>query len=105
MNKIPQDWELQSDGTYIDSQGDRFDDNGTKIKFTKDANIGYPKSKSSDETYGQYRNRVDEDYVKKGFHLGDLSWSDWSDYCKAGDFPYERSASWPDECRCDEDEE
>jgi hypothetical protein len=45
----------------------------------------YPSPKSG-ETYGQYRDRVDE-CKKNGFHLGDLSWSDWHTYCDgSGDF-------------------
>ena len=41
---------------------------------------GYP-SPNNGETYRRYRNRVDE-LKKQGFHLGDLSWSDWDSYCK-----------------------
>lgn len=32
------------------------------------------------ETYRNYHERV-EKCVEQGFHLGDLSWSDWQDYC------------------------
>lgn len=33
------------------------------------------------ETYSEYHMRV-EILVKEGFHLGDLSWTDWETYCK-----------------------
>ena len=41
----------------------------------------YPRPKGGYETYSQYTKIVDE-CVNKGFHLGDLSWSDWDTYCK-----------------------
>lgn len=40
---------------------------------------GYPHPKR--ESYEEYRNRVDRDFIAKGFDLGDLSNSDWSNYC------------------------
>lgn len=38
---------------------------------------------NSGESYRQYRKRVDE-LVKEGFHLGDLSFSNWHNYCVGG---------------------
>lgn len=78
-NNFPSDWERQSDGSYIDSQGDRFDANGKHVPFTK-AGVEHPGSRKSGETKGKYRERVDQAKAK-GFHLGDLSWSQWHDYC------------------------
>jgi hypothetical protein len=43
---------------------------------------GYPSPNYGVETYREYRKRVQDDYVTKGFHLGDLSWDDWDTYCK-----------------------
>ncbi len=39
----------------------------------------YP-SPDNKETYREYHTRVQK-CVKKGFHLGDLKWSDYHDYC------------------------
>ena len=48
--------------------------------FSGDKYTGeYPYPKSG-ETYRQYRKRV-SDLKKQGFHLGDLSWGDWTIYC------------------------
>lgn len=41
----------------------------------------YPTPKRGIETLRQYRKRVQDDFISKGFHLGDLSWSDWQSYC------------------------
>ncbi len=40
---------------------------------------GYPHPQDG-ETYRDYRERVDK-LKEQGFHLGDLSWSDWGTYC------------------------
>ena len=48
-------------------------------------NGGYPSPVYGNETYRQYRNRVDKEYKEKGFHLGDLSWDDWAKYCKGSE--------------------
>lgn len=40
----------------------------------------YPVPDDGKETYKEFYNRV-EACKKKGFHLGDLSWSDWHTYC------------------------
>jgi hypothetical protein len=47
---------------------------------------GYPSVKDN-ESPEAYKERVDKDFVKKGFDLGDLSWGDWAYYC--GDHSYE----------------
>lgn len=36
----------------------------------------YPRPKEGEETYKQFYERC-ESCKKQGFHLGDLSWSDW----------------------------
>lgn len=41
---------------------------------------GYPSPKRGKETYSQYYERV-QNFKKEGFHLGDLSWSDYATYC------------------------
>lgn len=41
---------------------------------------GYPNPKVGD-TYRDYHRRVRK-YVELGFHLGDLSWGDYSKYCR-----------------------
>lgn len=41
----------------------------------------YPSPKDGEETYREYAKRVDE-CKKNGFHLGDLTWSDWTTYCR-----------------------
>jgi hypothetical protein len=43
---------------------------------------GYPSPKYGEETYREYRKRVDTEFVSNGFHLGDLSDDDWTNYCK-----------------------
>lgn len=43
--------------------------------------LPYPIPNIGVESYRLYRARVDS-LVKIGFHLGDLSWSDYSIYCK-----------------------
>lgn len=51
---------------------------------------GYPSPNVGKETYKEYYERV-EKLVKQGFHKGDLSWSDWTDYlygCPAGGGQY-----------------
>jgi len=40
----------------------------------------YPYPKSGKETYKEFYDRVQE-CKNLGFHLGDLSWSDWELYC------------------------
>lgn len=40
----------------------------------------YPTPKEGEETYKQFYERV-EKCKKEGFHLGDLSWSNWHTYC------------------------
>lgn len=50
----------------------------------------YPSPKEGEETYKEYYERC-EACRKKGFHLGDLSWSDWQDYlygCPGGGGQY-----------------
>ena len=47
--------------------------------FGGNYNGEYPSPKST-ETYEEYRFRVNL-CVKEGFHLGNLSWSDWQTYC------------------------
>lgn len=42
----------------------------------------YPSPLYGKETYRQYKDRIDKEYKPNGFHLGDLSWSDWDTYCK-----------------------
>jgi hypothetical protein len=39
----------------------------------------YPEPRKG-ETYSEYRKRVQQ-LKKEGFHLGDLSWSDYETYC------------------------
>lgn len=48
--------------------------------FSKNYQGDYPEIKDGD-TYGDYHKRVNEAKAN-GFHLGDLSWSDWGIYCK-----------------------
>jgi hypothetical protein len=76
----PRDWEEQEDGTFIDENGSRFDTNGKYIPYTT-ADVEHPGSRKSGETKEQYRIRVDK-AVEKGFHLGDLSWGEWREYCE-----------------------
>jgi len=40
----------------------------------------YPHPKFGKETYREYRERVSA-LKEKGFHLGDLSWDDWGNFC------------------------
>lgn len=49
--------------------------------FTKTPDITYPTPKIGQETYRQYRKRVEE-LSKAGFHMGDLTWPDYEVYCK-----------------------
>lgn len=74
------DWELQTDGTYIDSYGSRFDSDGGSIPFTK-KNIEHPGDVRKRESLKQYHVRIDV-ACELGFHLGDLSWDQWSNYCE-----------------------
>lgn len=52
--------------------------------FTEQSGTGYtgehPVPREG-ETYRQYHDRVVE-CKEKGFHLGDLSWSNWTNYCR-----------------------
>ena len=51
--------------------------------FTKKFNnkdIHSPSPLYGKESYNQYYKRVRKE-VDKGFHLGDLSWANWSIYC------------------------
>ena len=41
---------------------------------------GYPHI-CEGEHWEHYHSRVETDFVSKGFHLGDLSWSDYYFYC------------------------
>lgn len=60
--------EINSDGSMVGKS------------FSGDNYTGeHPRPKDG-ETYRQYRKRCDE-AVKNGFHLGDLSWSNWDKYC------------------------
>jgi hypothetical protein len=43
----------------------------------------YPSPKDGEETYEEYYQRVKK-CISEGFHLGDLSWDDWSTYCMGG---------------------
>ncbi len=52
----------------------------TKQEIGKDIYVAPP---SDGETYYEYRARVDK-AVQEGFHLGDLSFSEWQIYCIAG---------------------
>jgi len=45
----------------------------------KDYKGEHPRPKDN-ETYAEYRARVDE-CKANGFNLGDLSWSNWTNYC------------------------
>lgn len=45
----------------------------------------YPTPKYGNETYRQFYERVQK-LKEEGFHLGDLSWSDWGIYCSGS--PY-----------------
>lgn len=57
------------------------DDGSMKGKtFSGDRYDGPRPQQREGDTYADYRDRVDK-AVKLGFHLGDLSWSEWSDYC------------------------
>jgi len=80
MKNIPEDWEIQEDGTYIDENGSRFDSNGKYIPFTT-ADVEHPGSRRTEETKQEYHARVKQ-AVEKGFHLGDLSWPQWHEYCE-----------------------
>lgn len=40
----------------------------------------YPSPKEGEETYEEYYERC-QVLKDQGFHLGDLSWSDWQYYC------------------------
>jgi len=86
----PQDWEQEEDGTYLSEDGSKYDANGKYIPYTK-ADVEHPGSRKTNETYKQYRERVDK-AKELGFHLGDLSWSDWHTYCKGSDY-YDDSPS------------
>lgn len=50
------------------------------VTFSK-VSIEYPRPKPGQETFAQYHQRV-QDAVEDGFHLGDLSWPDYTTYCK-----------------------
>jgi hypothetical protein len=70
---------LNSDGSMV---GKTF--SGPKYKGE------YPSPKEGKETYKQFYERV-EKLKQEGFHLGDLSWSDWQIYlygCPAGGGQY-----------------
>lgn len=45
----------------------------------------FPHPKYNQETYSQFFQRV-ENLKQNGFHLGDLSWTEWDIYCKGS--PY-----------------
>lgn len=100
--KIPPDWEkCENSDHYIDSNGDRRTADGGFIPFTKNRSIKHPGSKNYTETLGEYRKRVDE-VVVQGFHRGDLTWSQWSDYCDGYRWPGLKQA--PPEPESNEDE-
>jgi hypothetical protein len=42
---------------------------------------GYPSPKWGEETYREYKKRIDAEFVSNGFHLGDLCDDDWETYC------------------------
>lgn len=65
--------ELNPDGSMVGT---------TFTKRDTGKNMEYPRPNSG-ESYRQYRKRVDA-LVKEGFHLGDLGFSDWSNYCTGG---------------------
>lgn len=48
--------------------------------FSGDNYKGEHPTPKHDETYKEYRERVNQ-CRDKGFHLGDLSWQDWESYC------------------------
>ena len=57
--------------------------------FSGDKYTGpYPSPKYGKETYSDYYNRINQ-LKEQGFHLGDLSWSDWGTYCAGS--PYHDS--------------
>lgn len=65
--------ELNSDGTMV---GMSF----TKQDIGRDIYVTPPDDR---ETYRAYKARVDK-AVEEGFHLGDLSFSEWQTYCIGG---------------------
>mgnify|MGYP000087664320 CR=1 FL=1 len=40
----------------------------------------YPTPRYGQETYREYHQRV-KNLKEEGFHLGDLTWNHWRDYC------------------------
>lgn len=51
---------------------------------------GYP-HRIEGEHFEKYQERIEKDYVSKGFHLGDLSCSDYFFYCGG-----EETEEWED---------
>lgn len=64
--------EINEDGSMV---GITFTEKFNGGKYTK----GVPQPQDGD-TYSDYRKRVDE-AVKKGFHLGDMGNTNWTNYC------------------------
>ncbi len=72
---------LREDGTKLDSDGSRYDSKGNYIPFTKNQECPYPDKKRSQETCTEYKQRVKYLVDNFEFHLGDLDWSDYENYC------------------------
>jgi len=63
-------------------------------KFTKNVKCPRPPSMTDEETFGEYKSRIDKLVEEFGFHKGDLSNGAWHDYCRG---TYDRNSMAHDE--------
>lgn len=64
---------IEEDGSV---SGDLFHFSGQNYKG------GYPYPRHGEESFAQYRGRVQTDFEAKGFNVGDLIHQHWKYYCK-----------------------
>ena len=95
------------------AKGDILNDGSVEGEsFTKNNECPFPESIGDYETFGEYKERVDKLVKEHDFHLGDLGWGAWHDYCrgnydpssKPGDTDWQQEEYDREQAALDEDD-